>query len=139
MSPYSEAIRRKASVIGKIPSSEQQLLSRLEKGAHKLAALATKIRPQATDQGQAKPGSQIRTKKAPQEEDQKIRLMGRSIFPEGITNSASETGQWEAGPNPPKDTFRQPCNHIFNPYTLAGCPATKGQNEVRRIRIRIIP
>ena len=52
MSPYSEAIRRKASVIGKIPSSEQQLLSRLEKGAHKLAALATKIRPQTTDQGQ---------------------------------------------------------------------------------------
>ena len=48
MSPYSEAIRRKASVIGKIPSSEQQLLSCPEKGAHKLAAQANGIGSQTT-------------------------------------------------------------------------------------------
>ena len=48
MSPFSEAIRRKASVICKIPSSEQQLLSRLEKGAHKLAAQANEIGSQTT-------------------------------------------------------------------------------------------
>ena len=48
MSPFSEAIRRKASVICKIPSSEQQLLSRLEKDAHKLAAQANGIGSQTT-------------------------------------------------------------------------------------------